>query len=305
MVGALTTDGGSSTANKTNVPASASFTTRSFSPLHHCSDIYSLSNLLYLTALSTTRVFSQNLNISTRILPALKAAISPPLTMSQDPPSPPSIPPPLPSAPGPRATRLQTLLDSAISHTISSITYRNFASCFPTIQTYNPAALEDLHRNFTTLLDERAKAELAAVMDSRDVVRGLNGLDELLVRARARKDAASPAQQEEAQAQVQEQDPVQPSSLPPDVLLAAHLRPFLRAQTDALDARLHASQSKNVSLAEEIRQQRGEIEALVAGLEGVVQDLERAGGVLDEGVKRVGARGELEAAATAPGAKDR
>ncbi|KAB8616658.1 hypothetical protein FH972_025993 [Carpinus fangiana] len=133
------------------------------------------------------------------------------MATTEDPPSPPSQPPPTASAPGPRASRLQSLLDSAISHTVSTVTYRNFAACFPTPQ----------------------------------------------------------------------------HALPPEVVLAAHLRPFLTAQTDALEARLGATQERNLALVDTVRRQREEIEALVSGLEGVVRDLEEAGRAAQEGIGAV------------------
>lgn len=54
--------------------------------------------------------------------------------------------PPLPArhtalTPGPRASRFQTTLDSALSHTLAKISWDNFAACYPHIATNAPATL--------------------------------------------------------------------------------------------------------------------------------------------------------------------
>ncbi len=54
--------------------------------------------------------------------------------------------PPLPArhtalTPGPRASRFQTTLDSALSHTLAKISWDNFAACYPHIAAHAPATL--------------------------------------------------------------------------------------------------------------------------------------------------------------------
>ena len=54
--------------------------------------------------------------------------------------------PPLPArhtalTPGPRASRFQTTLDSALSHTLAKISWDNFAACYPHIAVNAPATL--------------------------------------------------------------------------------------------------------------------------------------------------------------------
>lgn len=57
-----------------------------------------------------------------------------------------SASPPLPSrhtalTPGPRASRFQTTLDAALSHTLAKISWDNFAACYPHVAANAPATL--------------------------------------------------------------------------------------------------------------------------------------------------------------------
>jgi kinetochore protein NNF1 len=71
-----------------------------------------------------------------------------------------------------------------------------------------------------------------------------------------------------------------PHTLPPDALLAAHLAPFLHEQHAILNSSLQSTQDRNKGLADEIDEQKTEIEALVSGLESIVKDLETAAGMV-------------------------
>ena len=68
-----------------------------------------------------------------------------------------------------------------------------------------------------------------------------------------------------------------PHLLPPSELLAAHLAPSLTAAQGRLNAKEQTLESVNAELFEVVKAQWDEIEGLVAGVEGMVQDLERAG----------------------------
>lgn len=45
------------------------------------------------------------------------------------------------STPGPRATALHSIYNEALNHTVKSISYEHFASCFPTPAKYCPDSL--------------------------------------------------------------------------------------------------------------------------------------------------------------------
>ena len=106
---------------------------------------------------------------------------------SQDPPS--RTPtPPLATAPGPRASALQKLYADAIAHILySGCSYANFSACFPTPASKVPESLKLLHEQFTAKLGEGMRREFEAIVEEREVVRGLNGLDGLVEDARRRK----------------------------------------------------------------------------------------------------------------------
>lgn len=76
-----------------------------------------------------------------------------------------------------------------------------------------------------------------------------------------------------------------PHLLPPSALLAAHLGPSLAAAQGRLNAKEQTLESVNAELYEVVKGQWDEIEGLVAGVEGIVKDLEVAGGEMS-GVER-------------------
>lgn len=154
------------------------------------------------------------------------------------------------------------------------MSYPNFAACFPTPATHVPEALDGLHRDFVGKLEEVCKTEFQALLEERDVVRGLNDLDELIADAKRRREKALHAREGDAQATVE--PPTPPHLLPPSALLAAHMAPFLERQTENLTQQLEETQRGNVEIAEEIRNQRGTIENTIGGLENLIRDIEGA-----------------------------
>ena len=65
-----------------------------------------------------------------------------------------------------------------------------------------------------------------------------------------------------------------PHSLTPSEIHLAHLMPFLEKQAAEMNTNLSRIQQSNTDLLATVTAQRAEIEALVRGLENVVQDLE-------------------------------
>ena len=193
-------------------------------------------------------------------------------------------------SPGIRASALQKLYNDALSHTLRSCPYNNFAACFPTPAKHVPESLDGLHRDFVGKLERMGKAEFQTLMEEQNVVPSLNELDNLIADAKKRMERTG---QEEGQ----KEPPTPPHLLPPDALLAAHMKPFLAGQTESLGAQLESAQSGNRELAAEIAEQRQTIELLVGGLENVVKDLEAAAEVM-QGQEMSGIEADLERAAT-------
>ena len=63
--------------------------------------------------------------------------------------------------------------------------------------------------------------------------------------------------------------------------MAAHLAPHLASAQSQLNAKLQTIQSHNVSLFDEIQDQRAEAEALLGVVERVLADMDGATGLLD------------------------
>lgn len=126
-----------------------------------------------------------------------------------------------------------------------------------------------MHSAFVSRLSTFAKDEFNTIMHERRVVENLNRLEDLIADARRRKAAAGTAAVN-----------VPPHMQPAEAVRDAHLNPVLAAQRGQLNARLQTAQSQNAALAEKLVAQRREMEMLLAGLEGVVRDLEEGGELL-------------------------
>lgn len=68
--------------------------------------------------------------------------------------------------------------------------------------------------------------------------------------------------------------------LPPRDVLAGHLSPQLVEHQGLLNARLQTTQAQNSLVADHVKQQREEIEVLLAKLDAAVEDVRCANGVL-------------------------
>lgn len=75
----------------------------------------------------------------------------------------PSPPPQQPTAitPGPRATHFLSLYNGALKTTLKTISYDNFAACFPTPATKVPDRLRVMHRGLVERLEGFANVSLA------------------------------------------------------------------------------------------------------------------------------------------------
>lgn len=85
--------------------------------------------------------------------------------------------------------------------------------------------------------------------------------------------------------------PQRPDLLPPQTVLQAHLSRPLTSTTSHLNAKLQNTQSDNERLFDEVTAQRAEIEALVARLETVSDDVDSANGLLAEVVGEIAREG--------------
>ncbi|KAI9813380.1 MAG: hypothetical protein M1826_002499 [Phylliscum demangeonii] len=186
-----------------------------------------------------------------------------------------------PPAPGHRAQRLQTIFHEALAHTIKTISYEHFASCFPTVAAACPDSLRAVWQQMRARFEELARSEFEEILRERDAVRLLNELDGLVARASQDKEAA-----ERGLGQGEDGGrPPAPHTLPPSAILAAHLAPLLAGEGAKLQAQLQTVQEENVGLMQTLATQRQEMARLVAELESVVADLDGAAHELDAVVR--------------------
>ncbi|KAL7626587.1 hypothetical protein AAE478_003359 [Parahypoxylon ruwenzoriense] len=186
--------------------------------------------------------------------------------------------PPLPArhtalTPGPRASRFQQVLDSSLSHTLSKISWDNFAACYPTIAVQSPAVLRAVQKQMVDRLGALCKKEFDSVLQSRNVVAKLNELESLVSEAERRRDEAG---------EVGAEAPVPPHMLPAEQVLAAHLAPHLAQQQSQLNAKLQTVQGYNAKLFDDIQKQRAEIQSLMTLLRKVFEDIDGANGMMDD-----------------------
>ncbi|TKX27470.1 hypothetical protein C1H76_0307 [Elsinoe australis] len=182
-------------------------------------------------------------------------------------PSPVSAPP-VAATPGPRAATLSKLYNDAITHTLKSCSYENFAACFPTTARHVPEALEGLHKDFVEGLGDNCKREFEEILKERNVVSALNDLDRLVEEARKRR---AKAQAEAKVGAVQMPNP--PHTMPARSLYLAHLNPNLQERQIQLQNQLQRLQSDNAELLKKLVAQREEMNQVVGSVEKVVQDI--------------------------------
>ncbi|KAK1056739.1 hypothetical protein LTR12_006058 [Friedmanniomyces endolithicus] len=183
----------------------------------------------------------------------------------------PSPPPPTLSLPGPRATALHNLYSDAITHLLKTLTYPHFAACFPTPSLAVPGSMKALHAQFTMKLGEQLRAEFDRLVEEREAVGALNGLDGLVEEARGRRERSKRGRRETA---VDGGAAVPPHTLPPRTLYLSHLAPTLRRYHAETQAESEVVRAENVEILARIQRQREDIAARVAGLERVVADVD-------------------------------
>ncbi|KAI0585284.1 Nnf1-domain-containing protein [Pyrenophora tritici-repentis] len=177
--------------------------------------------------------------------------------------------PPIADAPGPRAQGLINVFNQASKATLDKCSAKNFASCFPTAAQYSPEVLDNLRGQIVDQLDRTWKSNFEDIMERRNVVKLLNSLDQCIEDAKLRKKRA----ESNANGGPVE-TPIPPHTLSPSEIHLAHLMPYLEKQANDMNTKLAETQQSNTKLLSTVTAQRAEIEALVRGLENVIQDLD-------------------------------
>jgi kinetochore protein NNF1 len=96
---------------------------------------------------------------------------------------------PTQQTPGPRATALADLYSKALSATLRSCSYENFAECFPTPAARTPRVLRAVWEQINGKIAAKGNAEFENILAERNVVPGLNALETMIADAKGRKEA--------------------------------------------------------------------------------------------------------------------
>ncbi|KAK5083256.1 hypothetical protein LTR70_007973 [Exophiala xenobiotica] len=180
-----------------------------------------------------------------------------------------------------RFAALRKVYTSALRATLTTNSYPNFASCFPTPATYCPRALEGVWKQLNTRLEEECL---------KDFEKGLGRWEQLIEDAKGRK-----SQHEETQTDnTNKADGVTPSTthhkpmhlLSAQELHAAHLTPTLIRAENELHGKLDSVQEGNKDMMAKVEEQRAEMRRLVQQLEQMVEDVEGAAQVVENDVMR-------------------
>ncbi|PUU76863.1 Nnf1-domain-containing protein [Tuber borchii] len=177
---------------------------------------------------------------------------------------------------GIRATALRNIFTAALDRSIKTCSYENFAACFPTPARRAPEVLRNAWEQMCGFWESSAKREYETILKERNVVSGLNALDELTKEAEERRAKAVPGEVA-----------VSPSTLPPATILTAQLTPLLLAAQKEVAGKIEVVQGSNTELMGKIEAQRREIEELVKLLEGRLGMLDGAVEVVVAGRKEV------------------
>ncbi|EFY93904.1 spindle pole protein Nnf1, putative [Metarhizium acridum CQMa 102] len=205
--------------------------------------------------------------------------------------------------PGPRALRLQEIYAASLARTLDKLSYDNVAPCYPTIARRASPVLRQVQAQMVERLRDKCEKEFGAILRARDVVRKMNDLEGLIADAEERRklhretDLPTPyvfffflflllvstvnkafffalcpllTRETEYRAHL----------LSPEEVLRAHLGPRLAEQRGLLNARLQTTQAQNGLLADHVKAQREEIDALLGSLDAAVEDVRSANGVL-------------------------
>lgn len=184
-----------------------------------------------------------------------------------------------------RYAALRKVYAAALKATLSTNSYANFASCFPTSATYCPKALEGVWKQLNTRLEEECNKDFDKICQERDVARNLAAWEQLIDEAKRRK-AETNGQSNSG-------------SKPPHLLTAeelhtAHLAPVLFTAEKELTKKLQHQQQDNQDLFSKVQQQKAEIATLVSQLESKIEDVESAAGVIEQDEMRAELVEELE-----------
>ncbi|KAI7817156.1 Nnf1-domain-containing protein [Gamsiella multidivaricata] len=124
---------------------------------------------------------------------------------------------------GQRMTRLRELLSKSLQETLKACNYRAICQCFPTLAAANPEELRNAHEKVFQFLNVEVENEFEQIIEERNVVFKLNGLDRLIADAKSKGRTAGSRTILE---------------LPPEIAVRARTVPTKEAEIERLKAEL-------------------------------------------------------------------
>ncbi|KAI5813031.1 Nnf1-domain-containing protein [Pyronema omphalodes] len=177
---------------------------------------------------------------------------------------------------GRRAHTLSVFFPKALEKCLSMISYPKLAECFPTLAGARPEVLARIHESMIENMRGKTTTEFATILSSRNVIPKLNTLDHITTTAATLSSAGGPP-------------PTPPSTLSPQDVVTAHIRPVLTAAINRAERQLVEVQQRNDELIRDVEMQRKEMERLVGvleegrrGMAEAVRGVESAVGVVGE-----------------------
>ena len=162
---------------------------------------------------------------------------------------------------GPRALKLQEILQTSLRQTLRACSYEKLESCFPTLAKNDPETLKHAREQVIDFLTKACQSEFEKIIAERDATKRLNELDQLINDARRRK--------EEGQSPNDSTTDLSPSSL-----LRAHMVPVKRQELASLNNAINTLQRQNAEGLTTIDEQRQRIEQQSKTLRSALQTLE-------------------------------
>ncbi|KAF9085228.1 hypothetical protein BGX23_009843 [Mortierella sp. AD031] len=87
---------------------------------------------------------------------------------------------------GPRMTRLRGILNKSLQETLKACNYNAIQECFPILAAANPEELHEAHEKVCQFLKVEVDNEFGQIIEERNVIFKLNGLDRLIADAKSK-----------------------------------------------------------------------------------------------------------------------
>ncbi|KAK3835102.1 MAG: Nnf1-domain-containing protein [Linnemannia elongata] len=152
-----------------------------------------------------------------------------------------------PEEEGPRMTRLRGILSKSLQETLKACNYNAIQECFPILATTNPDELHEAHEKVCQFLKVEVENEFGQIIEERNVIFKLNGLDRLIADARAKGITAGSRTI---------------LDLSPDVVVRARTVPTKEAEIERLKAELEQVRQDNRRLGSALTHAKAEHTAI-------------------------------------------